>query len=145
MSKPKLTADDIDIIVDLLTKWRGKLTWNLLVDKIGAILNHSYTRQALNEHRTVKRAFQIAKDRIRSAPTKGAQPRSEYLSPELAVALERIETLQAEIALLKLERNAFLEKFAVWIYNARNKGISEGELNRNLPPVERHRTDMTNA
>lgn len=145
MAKAKLTADNIDTIVDLLTKWCGKLTWELLVDKTIAILGRSYTRQALTEHTQIKRAFQIAKGRIRSAQGKGSQSGSEHLSPELAAALGRVDNLQAEITLLKAERNAFLEKFTVWLYNARNKGMSEAELNRQLPPVERHRSDRKYA
>ena len=52
-----------------------------------------------------------------------------------------MEALKAEVALLKQERDGFLETFATWLYNARNRGLSERDLNEPLPAVERHRSD----
>jgi hypothetical protein len=139
VSKAKLSPDDIDLIVSLLTGWRGKLTWELLVDKVTAVLGRSYTRQALNAHDGIKRAFNLAKERAREGKRAGPVPKD--ISPELATALERVETLRAEVDLLKQERNGFLETFATWLYNARNRGLSERDLNQTLPTVERHRSD----
>ena len=48
-----------------------------------------------------------------------------------------IDSLRAEIAVLKAERGRFEEKFATWLYNARSRGISEVELNKRLPEVDR--------
>ena len=139
MAKAKLSPGDIDHIVTLLTSWRGKLTWELLVDKVAAVLGRSYTRQALNAHDGIKRAFDLAKKRAREG--KHADPMPPHVSPELAAALDRVEALKAEVALLKQERNGFLETFATWLYNARNRGLSERDLNEPLPAVERHRSD----
>jgi hypothetical protein len=141
MAKVKLTPQDVENIVDLLTKWKGKLTWGQLVDKVTAMLGRSYTRQALNDHQQVKRAFQVAKDRVRSRGPKSKNVDAADLPPELAAALQRIENQRAEIATLKAERNALLEKFATWLYNARNRSLTEDDLNRPLPPIERHRSD----
>lgn len=139
VSKAKLSSDDIDHIVSLLTSWRGKLTWELLVDKVAAVLGRSYTRQALNGHDHIKRAFDLAKKRAREG--KRVDALSPHVSPELATALDRVEALRAEVTLLKQERNGFLETFATWLYNARNRGLSERDLNQPLPMVERHRSD----
>jgi hypothetical protein len=139
MPKAKLSPDDIDHIVSLLTSWHGKVTWELLVDKVAAVLGRSYTRQALNAHEGIKRAFDLAKNRARRG--KRVNPVSPNVSPELATALDRVENLRAEVALLKQERNGFLETFAIWLYNARNRGLSERDLNQPLPTVERHRSD----
>jgi hypothetical protein len=139
VSKSKLSPNDIDHIVNLLTSWRGKLTWKLLVDKVAAVLGRSYTRQAFNAHDEVKRAFDLAKKRAREG--KRVDPLSPHVFPELATALDRVKALRAEIALLKQERNGFLETFATWLYNARNRGLSERDLNQPLPAVERHRSD----
>ena len=139
MAKGKLSADDIDRIVTLLTGWRGRLTWELLIDKVTAILGRSFTRQALDAHAEIKRAFVLAKNRSRDA--KHANPRSPHITVELATALDRVDALKAEVTLLKQERNAFLETFATWLYNARNRGLSERELSLPLPTVERHGSD----
>jgi hypothetical protein len=76
VSKAKLSLDDIDHIVSVLTSWRGKLTWEMLVDKVAAVLGRSYTRQALNAHDEVKRAFDLAKKRERE------DKRVDPLSPQ---------------------------------------------------------------
>ena len=139
MPKAKLSSDDIDQIVNVLTGWRGKLTWDRLVDKIAAVLGRTYTRQALNAHDQIKRAFDLAKRRARDG--KRIDPAPPHGSPELVTALDRVEILRAEVALLKQERDGFLETFATWLYNARNRGLSERDLNQPLPAVERHRSD----
>jgi hypothetical protein len=139
VSKSKLSPNDIDYIVNLLTSWRGKLTWELVVDKVAAVLGRSYTRQALDAHVEIKRAFDLAKRRTREG--KRVDPLSPHVSPELATALDCVETLRAEVALLRQERNGFLETFATWLYNARNRGLSERDLNQPLPAIERHRSD----
>jgi hypothetical protein len=138
MPKAKLSPGDIDVVINLLTGWQGRLTWEMLVDKVAAVLGRSYTRQALDAHVDVKRAFDLAKKRAREGKRPGAAP---YASPELAAALDRMEGIKAEVALLKHERSGFLETFATWLYNARNRGLSEGDLNQPMPAVERHRSD----
>lgn len=141
MPKAKLSTDDIDNIVNLLTTWRGKLTWELLIDKVAAVLGRSYTRQALHDHKPIQRAYRIAKDRLRRDADTGRGGDMTHLSPEMAAAQRRIDALQAEVAMLKEERNGFLEKFATWLYNARNGNVTEQQLNEPLPAIERHRSD----
>ncbi|RWM04338.1 MAG: hypothetical protein EOR68_03790 [Mesorhizobium sp.] len=151
MSKPKLSADDIDHIVHLLTSWRDKLTWDLLVDKVIAVLGRKYSRQALDAHEEIGRAFKLAKDRAREdRAEKDRRFGYEHhetsdkvliaLQKELAIALETVDSLRAEVVLLKREKNAFLETFATWLYNARNRRMTEKDLNLPLPEVERDRT-----
>lgn len=138
MPKAKLSPGDIDIIINMLMSWQGNLTWEMLTDKIAAVLGRSYTRQALDAHVSVKRAFALAKKRARSGKSSGAML---HVSPELKTASDRVEALKVEVALLRQERNAFLETFATWLYNAHNRGLSELELNQSLPAIERHRSD----
>ncbi len=152
MPKPKLSADEIDQIVHLLTSWRGKLTWDLLVDKVTAFLARPFTRQALDAHPEISRAFKLAKKRIRenndARKDRGFGPEDHEISDkavvalqkELTIALERVDSLSAEVLLLKQEKNAFLETFATWLYNARNRMLTEKDLNLPLPKVERNRT-----
>ncbi|WP_242218833.1 hypothetical protein [Shinella zoogloeoides] len=137
MAKAQLTDDEIDRIVALLISWQGKLSWELLTQQVGCMLKRPFTRQGLDKQENIRTAFQQAKDRLRSSPV--TVPPSE-MSAELALALGRVERLEAEIAVLKAERNRFLEKFATWQYNARSKGLSEAGLNMPLPRVERDRS-----
>jgi hypothetical protein len=137
MAKARLTDDEIDRIVALLISWQGKLSWELLTEQVGAMLKRTFTRQGLDKQDNIRTAFQQAKDRLRTSP---ATPSHSEMSAELALALGRIDRLEAEIAVLKAERNRFLEKFATWQYNARSKNLSEGDLNMPLPRVERDRS-----
>ena len=138
MAKAKLSVDDVDRIVSILTSWQGKLTWDLLVIKVTAVVGRPFTRQALDGHAGIKRAFGLAKERAREG--KSTVFKSVDISPELATALQRVDNLRSEVILLKHERNSFLETFATWLYNARNRGLTERDLNQPLPPVERHRS-----
>ncbi|MDX0442751.1 hypothetical protein GOD94_16205 [Sinorhizobium medicae] len=134
MAKARLTEDEIDRIVGLLVGWQGDLSWDLLTERVEAVLKRPFTRQGLSKQENVLVAFQQAKDRLRSSPK---TPSHSAISAELGVALGRVATLEAEIAVLKAERNRFYEKFATWQYNARSKGLSEADLNMPFPKVER--------
>jgi hypothetical protein len=150
--KPKLSADDIDLIVDLLTSWRGRLTWELLEDRVIVVLGRPYSRQALDAHENISRAFKAAKKRSREYSRanrhRGLDPDDDEISAreaislkrELAIALARIDSLTAKLVLLEQERNALLQTFATWLYNARNRRMTENDLNQPLPNVERDRT-----
>ena len=137
MAKAQLTDDEIDRIVALLISWQGKLSWELLTQQVGCMLKRPFTRQGLDKQENIRTSFQQAKDRLRSSPVTAPSP---GMSAELTLALSRVERLEAEIAVLKAERNRFLEKFATWQYNARSKGLSEAGLNMPLPRVERDRS-----
>lgn len=138
MAKARLADDEIERIVALLISWEGKLSWQRLTDQVGAMLKRSFTRQGLDKQENIRTAYQQAKGRLRSSP---ASPRPSEMSAELAAALGRIDRLEAELAVVKAERNRFLQKFAIWQYNARSTGrLSDAELNMPLPEVDRGRS-----
>lgn len=140
MAKARLTDDEIDRIVALLVSWQGRLSWELLTKKVGVMLKRTFTRQGLDKQENIRVAFQQAKERLRSSPVTKS---SVEISDELALALGRVDRLEAEIAVLKAERNRFLQKFATWQYNARSRNMSEADLNMPLPRVERGRSTVT--
>lgn len=140
MSKRRLSEKEIQQIVGLLTAWRGKLSWKLLLGRVEALLGRPFTRQGLDKNETISIAFQQAKDRIRSRPKRTAAVESDS-PPELALVQRRIDSLVAEVEVLKAERDRLLERFATWLYNARSRGVSEFDLNRKLPDVERESSE----
>lgn len=137
MSNTRLSNDDVDRIVGLLSSWTGKLTWTHLVDRVEGVLGTRYTRQGLDKHFSITTAFKKAKERNRKRNPLKLKPDDEGLPPDLAMALRTNEALRAQIEVLKAERDRFLEKFAVWLYNARSRGLSEQDLNRSLPRIDR--------
>ncbi|AOG11563.1 hypothetical protein [Agrobacterium sp. RAC06] len=134
MAKARLTRDEIDRIVELLTSWRGKLSWELLLKRVEAILRRPFTRQGLAKQENIQTAYQQAKNRIRLV-----KPTSSK-SPEIELMQSTIDSLRAKIAVMEAERGRYDEKFATWLYNARSRGISELDLNRHLPEVDRDRS-----
>ncbi len=140
MSRAKnLGVDDISQIVGMLDGWTGKLTWDLLVDSIERRLYTRYTRQALDKHQPIKKAFATRKDSVSTAGASGERPTTG--SPELDVALQRITRLEGGNERLAAENQLLLEKFARWAYNAHTHGLAEALLDQDLPPVDRDRTE----
>lgn len=137
MAKARLTVEDMERIIGLLISWQGKLSWELLTDKVEIMLKRPFTRQGLDKQENVRTAFQQAKKRLRSSPK---TPSVSTMSAELALALAKVDSLEAEIIVLKAERSRFNEKFATWQYNARSKGLSQADLNMPLPRVDRDRS-----
>jgi hypothetical protein len=123
----------------MLAGWKGRLTWELVVQRVEAILGRTFTRQGLDKNETISIAFGQAKDRRRKQSKKEVEESDR--PPELAAAERRVEVLRAEIAVLKAEQERFLEKFATWLYNARSRGVSEFDLNRQLPDVDRDKSE----
>ena len=135
MAKARLTNDEIDQIVGLLTSWHGTLSWELLLERVETMLRRPFTRQGLDKQENIRTAFQQAKDRIRTS-----KPKPSKSLPEIDLMQRTIESLRAEIAVMKAERGRYEEKFATWLYNARSRGISEMDLSRRLPEVDRDRS-----
>lgn len=135
MARARLTTDEIEQIIELLTSWRGELSWSLLLERVVAVLRRPFTRQGLAKQQSIQTAYQQAKDRIRTGKT----AYSERL-PEIQLMKNTIDSLRAKIAVMEAERGRYEEKFVTWLYNARSRGISEVDLNRRLPEVDRNRS-----
>jgi hypothetical protein len=132
-----LSAADVETIVGILDGWAGKLTWELLIQAVARRNRATYTRQALNNHERIKNAFVLRKSALSGKPS-GADKKVD--SPELQAALERIARLEGENQRLQMENNRFLEKFAIWAYNAHTRGLDEIFLSQPLPVVDRATT-----
>lgn len=123
----------------------GKLTWDLLIEAIEARQKTQYTRQALSQHSRIKQAFQLTKERLTGQP-RNEQKGSEGLgATEAQALLERYARLEAENARLKADNERLLEQLVVWAYNASNRGLDAGFLNRPLPKVDRDQTRVPKA
>lgn len=138
MSRAKnLLDDDIAKIVEVLDGWAGKLTWELLIDAIEKRFLARYTRQALHKHTRIKDAFALRKDALSNG---GGLPRKAASSPELQLALDRIDRLTGENERIKAENQRLLEQFVVWAYNAHTRGLDKDFLSQPLPRVNRDQT-----
>ncbi|MDC5871543.1 hypothetical protein OPW39_22285 [Vibrio europaeus] len=106
--KPKLSLGDVKKIEKSLRTWKGKLTWDVLVETIQEQYDITATRQTLNTYGSVKEAFDGAKKRLRNTSKKVIS------SPN--ISLEKVD-LVAKIEALEID-NKELEK-----QNDRLRGI----------------------
>lgn len=132
-----LDDDAIQKIVQVLDGWTGKLSWELFIIQIEKVTHNLYTRQALDKHGRIKDAFAARKAVLSGRDRK----QFENKSPELQLALQRIERLDAENQRLLNENNNLLNQFIRWAYNAHGRGLDKAFLNTPIPSVSRERSD----
>ncbi|SRR5260370_36230745 len=134
--KRSRNLDDATIseIVGILDGWTGPLSWEALIDGIEELMRVCYTRQALNNHQRIKLAFSL---RRRALKAMGVPMRVNAKAPEVEALLQINARLKAESDRLKAENTRLLEQFALWSYNANNRGVREETLNRPLPVANR--------
>lgn len=134
---PDLTQDQIATALDELDTWRGKLTWELLLDKLEVAWGHRYSRFTLSSYTEVSNAFAHRKDALRGAlPVSRGTPTDE----RLRAAMEQAERFKAKAQRLEAENNRLLEQFVTWAHNAERKGVTMDTLNKPLPKPDRDRS-----
>ncbi|QGT82224.1 hypothetical protein [Pseudomonas coronafaciens] len=97
MTVPKLSSDVQYKIEVILTRWRTKLSWDLLTEKIKFELGISITRQALCSYVAVNEQFKLAKLRLR-IPEAQISP---VFSASVSELCSKIEDLKAQLIVLK--------------------------------------------
>jgi len=131
-----LKQADIDAIVDIIRGWpNDKISWEGICEASAKIIGKSPTRQTLNAHAAIKGAYTAKKNGLKVHGPRTAMPSS------LAVAAQRIARLQTENDELRLKNDALLEQFAKWQYNAYKYGVKLHQLEADLPPIDRERTE----
>jgi len=135
---PRLTEQDIEVVCGLLDGWTGKLTWEFLIQELLQRWRRSYTRQALDRHARIKRAFSGAKLRLRKSPVNLKRQGPVELERER----ERRQRSEAEVERLKREIDYLTDQFLRWASNAYIKGLSKADLDRPLVPIDREPTKL---
>lgn len=126
-----LSPKNLDLIVGLIDGWDGKLTWEALCDAVEPVIGSRPTRQTLNSHEKIKRAFTHQKARLKSGFVSTKRPAS------LSIAEQRIRRLESENNRLERENARLLERFIRWQYNAHIFNVSAEKLDAPLPFVDR--------
>ena len=124
-----ITPEIKAVIFEILDGWKGKLTWELLVEAIAKRTLQDYTRQTLYGHEEIRSAFAAKKVRVPLA-TEG---RKKLYKPEEAYESERNLKLKEENARLQAHVDFLIEKFNRWAYNAYIRGMTEQQLEQPLP------------
>ncbi len=130
-----LSDMDIERIVEILDGWNEKLIWESLCDACLPAIGVKPARQTLMKFVRIKNAFIAAKKRFKDGAPEIPAP------PSMRVAIERIARLERENERLNRENTELLQQFVVWQYNAHIHGLSDRELRKALPKVDRGQTD----
>lgn len=130
-----LTDKDIEQIIGILDGWRDKLSWEALCDACLPVIGTKPARQTLIKFVRITNAFNACKERLKEDIPELRAP------PSIRVAIERIARLERENERLKRENTELLQQYVVWQYNAHIHGLSDRDLNKSLPGIDRGKTD----
>lgn len=134
---PDLTDERITAIVETLDGWKGKLTWELLLDAVKVSTGYRYSRFTFAEYPEIANAFSLRKDALRGTlPRERGEPRDERVRAALAQA----DRYKAKAERLEAENQLLTEQFVTWATNAERKGVTMDMLNAPLPKPERDRS-----
>jgi hypothetical protein len=140
VKKPRaedLNEERIEVILETLDAWQGKLTWNLLIEDVEKKIGQRYSRFTLGEYPGIANAFDIRKRAVREKA--GSRPLSAR-DERVQDALERARVQKARADRLQAENQRLLEQFVVWATNAERKGVTMSILNAPLPKPPRDRS-----
>lgn len=127
------TKTEIDLIVDKIRTWPGEtINWGDLCASLKDILGRRPSRQGLSQHEAIQVAFTARKKHLRIQP-KQASP----MPSSLAVAARRIARLLAEKQELVQQIEQLRERFRTWQYNAHVKDLTEADLDKALPIIDK--------
>ncbi|MBD9532784.1 hypothetical protein IB233_14250 [Comamonas sp. CMM01] len=135
---PDLTAEVLQKILDTLDDWKGKLTWDLLLDAVEKATGHRYSRFTFADYPQIANAFSLKKDSLRGV---GPRKRGEPTDERVRSALAQVERYKSKIQRLEAENQLLLEQFVTWAINAERKGVTMDMLNAPLPKPPRDRTE----
>ena len=130
-----LTDKDIEQIIGILDGWQDKLSWEVLCDACLPVIGTKPARQTLIKFVRITNAFNACKQLLKEDVPELRAP------PSMRVAVERIARLERENERLKRENAELLQQYVVWQYNAHIHGLSNRELNKALPGIDRGKTD----
>ena len=132
-----LTKERIAKVLELLDMWRGKLTWELLIDELYKSVGIRYSRFTFQDHTEIVNAFKLRKDALRgTVPRERGAPRDEQVRAALATA----DRYKAKAVRLQKENELLLEQFVTWALNAERRNVSIEQLNAPLPKPNRDQT-----
>jgi hypothetical protein len=136
---PDLTAERIQLVLTTLDIWKGKLTWDLLIEAVEKATGIVYSRFTLAEYSDIASAFTLKKQALRGTWKGGpAVPRDE----RVRAALEQVQRLQSTVERLKQENMLLKEQFVTWAHNAERKGVTMMMLSAPLAKPLRDRSKL---
>ena len=123
----KMTDGDIKSILRFLASYDSpeySLRWRQVEE------HSKFTRQALQAHPQIKKAFQDAKSKLlaEKISQKDAKPQLDS-----AASAELVEKLYARIAVLEHQQELWRRRWFCIAYNIRNQGIQMFDVDKSVP------------
>ncbi|WP_237357838.1 hypothetical protein [Piscinibacter gummiphilus] len=116
-------------MIEILDEWKGKLTWDLLLNVVKEKTGISYSRFTFAEYPRIANAFTLRKKALSGTWTgEPSQPRDA----QVRAALEQAERYRVKADRLEQENRLLLEQFVTWATNAERKGVTMAMLNAPL-------------
>lgn len=135
-SGPRQHLDDATLarIRGVIQAWPDlPLRWEDLVALLKRQGVGSWTRQALSAKPEIVEAVKARKDAL----AKGAKRRSR--DPEVVVLRRQVEGLQTQVKELTEKLAWYEERHLIMLRNAAVRGLTEADLMKALPPIDRSR------
>lgn len=130
-----LKPREIRVIVECIRGWpEAKITWGAICAEVVQLLGRRPARQTLYSQDEIKAAYQAKRDGLQRRGRRDSMPSS------LAIAARRLARQQSELNELKVFNEALLARFVRWEYNAYKHGLSEAQLDADLPRINRGRS-----
>lgn len=127
-----LDKNDIAEIINTIVLWdNDKITWGEICSAVEPLIGKKPTRQSLNMNKDIVEAYRSRKKGIRATGNILRKPAN------LKIAAARIANLEKQIYHLEGQNKNLKEQFVKWQYNAYKFGVSENQLNSDLPTIER--------
>lgn len=134
---PDLTDERMQLVLEKLDGWKGKLTWDLLIKAVEEKTGIAYSRFTFAEYPKLANAFSLRKKALSGTwKSEVRQPRDE----QIRAALEQMERYKVKAERLEKENQLLLEQFVTWAANAERKGVTIVMLNAPLPKPNRDRS-----
>jgi len=134
---PDLTDERIAVVIETLDTWKGKLTWDLLIESIEKATGYRYSRFTFADYPQIANAFSLKKNSLRGTLSrKRGEPRDELVR----AAMAQVDRYKSKVERLEAENQLLLEQFVTWAINAERKGVTMDMLNAPLPKPERDRS-----
>ncbi|WP_270835978.1 MULTISPECIES: hypothetical protein [Aeromonas] len=123
MPKIVITKDNISYVLSIINTWEGKLTWDLLCQKVTDKLNIAggVQRQSLSSYEEIQEAYTKRKQYLRERPLPPIE--NDNLDETLKYLIQRVAILEIERDQLKKLNDAYKQRFIKWQYNAYRHGV----------------------
>lgn len=116
MPKKIVTTDTIPIIMSILDRWKGKLTWSLFCKEVSTQLNvETVSRHTLLGYKQIAEEFEHAKIRLKQIKEDEVHENEHNVT--LDWALNEIDTLRNRISRIESENNLLKQRFIQWQRN----------------------------